>query len=110
MKIDVVMIGRRAGDVFLIKGEGERYLPEECSSELKTLAIFHAKHFNANVRENWYIVNVYTGMFVVGGSTKKKCLDAFAEKCPAYMKMVNDPTRKQFFDQKHEELQKLLKA
>ena len=110
MKVEVVLVSKRAGDMYLIKGEGELLYPEELDTETKQTAVFHAKHYSQDARENWYTVNLWTGLYITGGTTKKKCLEEFETKKAAYVKMLKDPSRAEFFYIRHETLEKLKKA
>lgn len=110
MKVEVVLVSKRAGDMYLIKGEGELIFTEANEEERSPVAVFHAKHYSPDARENWYTVNLWTGFFITGGTTKKKCLEEFETKKAAYVKMLKDPARAEFFYTKHNELEKLKKA
>lgn len=109
-KVEVILVSKKAGDVYLIKGEGELILPEELDKDQSQIAVFHAKHYSQDSRANWYTVNLWTGLFVSDGTTKKNCLEEFEKKKSAYLSMLRDPARAEFFYTKHEELEKLKKA
>jgi len=112
-KVEVYLVSKRAGDVYLIRGEGELILLEGIDTDIaqnSQTAVFHAKHYSQNARENWYTVNLWTGLFVTGGTTKKKCLEEFEKKKSGYLSMLRDPARAEFFYLKHKELEKLKQA
>lgn len=106
-KVEVVLRSRKAGHNYLIKGNGEMILHDELVNEKSQVAIFHAKHYSQDAVENWYTVNLWTGLFISGGSTRKKCLDEFYERMPAYVSMLNNPERIEYFRKEHEEFEKV---
>ena len=109
-RVEVAMISKRAGHTYLLKGEGD-LLPLEYNdtdiSQISQTAIFHAKHYEQDSRANWYTVNLWSGLFVSEGTTKKKCLEEFETKRSAYLSMLNNPERVTYFRKWHEELEKL---
>lgn len=109
-KVEVVLISKKAGDVYLIRGEGDLIPCPEFVTDQSQTAIFHAKHYSQDARANWYTVNLWTGLFVSDGTTKRKCLEELEKKKSAYLSMLRDPARAEFFYTKHEELEKLKKA
>ena len=110
-KVEVYLVSKMAGDVYLIRGEGELFFPDvEIEHERTQTAIFHAKHYSPNARENWYTVNLWTGLFVTGGNTKKKCLEEFEKIKTRYLTMLNDLNNFELYLRRHEELEKLKKA
>ena len=106
-RVDVVMISKRAGHRYLIKGEGEILPIEDVDIDKGQTAIFHAKHYSQDARANWYTVNLWTGLFISDGSTRKRCMEEFEIKKHAYLTMLNNPERIKFFQESHEELEKL---
>ena len=109
-KVEVVLVSKKAGDMYLIKGEGELILPEELDKDQSQTVVFHAKHYSQDSRANWYTVNLWTGLFVSDGTTKKNCLEEFEKKKSAYLSMLRDPSRAEFFYIRHETLEKLKNA
>ena len=106
-KVEVFMISKRAGHRYLIKGEGELLPLEDVDIDRGQTAVFHAKHYSQDARANWYMVNLWTGLFISAGTTKKQCLEDFEGKKFAYLTMLNNPERIKFFQDSHEELNKL---
>ena len=109
-KVEVTMISKRAGHKYLLKGEGD-LLPLEYNdtdiSQISQTAVFHAKHYSQDARANWYTVNLWTGLFISDGTTRKRCMEEFETKRAAYISMLNNPERTKFFQESHEELEKL---
>ena len=101
------MISKRAGHLYLIKGEGEILPLEDVDIDRGQTAVFHAKHYSQDARANWYTVNLWTGLFISYGTTKKACLEDFEIKKFVYLQMLNNPKRIKFFQYSHEELKKL---
>lgn len=109
-KVDVVMISKRAGHKYLIKGYGDRVYLEYNDTDINPIsqtAVFHAKYFSKDSRANWYTVNLWTGLFISDGTTRKRCMEEFETKRAAYISMLNNPERTKFFQESHEELEKL---
>ncbi len=106
-RVEVAMISRKEGHKYLIKGEGELLPIEDVDIDRGQTAVFHAKHYSQDARANWYTVNLWTGLFISDGSTRKRCMEEFETKRAAYISMLNNPERTKFFQESHEELEKL---
>lgn len=112
-KVEVYLVSKRAGDVFLIRGEGELVPLEYTDTDIvrkSQTAIFHAKQYSPYSRQNWYTVNLWTGLFVTGGTTKKKCLEEFEKVKTRYLQQCCDVGKVEFFETKHKELERLKQA
>lgn len=106
-KVEVALISKKEGHKYLIKGEGEILPLEDVDIDRGQTAVFHARHYSQDARANWYTVNLWTGLFISDGTTKKQCLEDFEIKRIAYLQMLNNPERIKFFQDSHEELKKL---
>lgn len=106
-RVEVAMISKRAGHTYLIKGDGEILPIEDVDIDRGQTAIFHAKHYSQDARANWYTVNLWTGLYITGGSSRKQCLEDFNKALPQYVSMLNNPERYKFFRDNHEELKRL---
>ena len=109
-RVEVAMISARAGHRYLIKGEGELIPLDDVDIDdfdRGQTAIFHAKHYSQDAKANWFTVNLWTGLYITGGSSRKQCLEDFNKALPQYVSMLNNPERYKFFRDNHEELKKL---
>ena len=106
-RIEVAMISKKAGHTYLIKGEGDLIPLDDVDIDRGQTAVFHAKHYSQDARANWYTVNLWTGLFISDGTTKKQCLEDFEIKKFAYVSMLNNPEKIKFFQDRREEFKRL---
>ena len=107
-KIKLHVIGRLSGDYIVQEVTGELFQGEP--DEMGALAIVHLVKGKNNIlraSSEWQMINIYTGMLVVRGKTRKDCVAEYETHRERYEKILKNT---KFMEDQKRRLDDLLAA